>query len=202
MIEAMDNSLLPSSNLSSLKHMDRATDCFQATYGWETEWQKSSPYVYNTPPPDDQQALMPAVSPINPQSDLTMWHHVPVITNCTTFLRIPINQPIVQFSILCDIILNFSFPPSHRPLPLTLLCKVIGQNLVSKLRPHLALQPISHHNAVQLDHLLALKIHQYLAFPFHFKTLLLTTPLSLRGLAFFPLPASTLCWLFQAFTGI
>ena len=149
MIEAMDDSLLPSSNLSSLKMTARDADRFQATYRWETEWWKSALYVYNTLPPDCLYASMPSVDYTNPQSGTVTWHEVPVITSHTTFLRVPINQPILQFSTLHDIILNFSFPPSTQWLPLTLLQRIITQNRISKIWPHLALQPISYQQAVR-----------------------------------------------------
>ncbi|KJA14059.1 hypothetical protein HYPSUDRAFT_173712 [Hypholoma sublateritium FD-334 SS-4] len=183
-MEAMDDSLIPSSNLSSLKSMARAADRFQATYGWETEWRKSALYVYNTTPPDCHDARMPSVDYTDPQASATTWHEVPVITSHTTFLRVPVNKPAIQFAILRDLIVNFSFPPSTQKLPLTLLRRIITQNLISKIRPHLALQPISHQHATTLDNLIALKVHERLAFPFRFKTLVLTTPLDLRGLGF------------------
>jgi hypothetical protein len=44
--------------------------------------------------------------------------------------------------------------------------------------------PISHQHAITLDHLIALKVHDYLGFPFRFKSLLLSSPLNLRGLGF------------------
>lgn len=37
MVEAMDDSLIPSSDLPSLKCIAHDADHFQATYGWETE---------------------------------------------------------------------------------------------------------------------------------------------------------------------
>ena len=40
MIEAMDDSLIPSSDLPSLKLVATDADRFQATYGWETSWPK------------------------------------------------------------------------------------------------------------------------------------------------------------------
>jgi hypothetical protein len=144
MIEAMDDSLIPSSNLSSLKLIARDADHFQATYGWETAWHKSALYVLNTPPPSFLEGRMPSVDYTNPQADLTTWHELPIITSHTTFLRVPVNQPHLQFSNLRDIILNFSFPSSLRYFPLTVIRRIIVQNLISKLRPHLALQPISH----------------------------------------------------------
>ena len=183
-IEAMDDSLIPSSDLPSLKRVAAEADRFQATYGWETSWPKSALYVYNTPPPSSEDARMPSVNYSDPQSGSLTWHEVPVITSHTTFLRVPVNKPYLQFSALRDLVLNFSFPPSPRRFPLTVLRRIIVQTLISKLRPHLALQPISHQHAVNLDHLIAQKVHEYLGFPFRFKTLLLSTPLHLRGLGF------------------
>ena len=184
MLEAMDDSLLISSSLSSLKSSARLADRFQATYGWETAWQKSALYVYGTqtPPPGD--LLMPSVDHLNPQSSVTHWHPVPVITDHTTFLRVPINRPDKQFALLQDIIFNFDFPLSYVRLPLTVLRRIVTQCLVSKIRPHLALQPITDSHAAALDSLLASKIHHYLHFPFRFHTDLLCTPVDLHGLGF------------------
>ena len=184
MIEAMDDSLIPSSDLPSLKLVATDADRFQATYGWETSWPKSALYVYNTPSPSPEDARMPSVDYTDPQSDFLTWHEVPVVTSHTTFLRVPINRPHLQFLALRDLVLSFSFPPSPRRLPLTVLRHLIAQTLVSKIRPHLALQPISHKHATNLDHLIAQKVHEYLGFPFRFKTLLLSTPLRLRGFGF------------------
>lgn len=183
-IEAMDDSLIPSSDLPSLKLMAAEADHFQATYGWETSWPKSALYAFNIPPPSPEDARMPSVDYSDPQSGSLTWHDVPIITSHTTFLRVPVNKPNLQFLALRDIVLNFSFPPSPRRFPLTVLHRIIVQTLISKLRPHLALQPISHQHAANLDHLIALKVHEYLGFPFRFKTLLLSTPLHLRGFGF------------------
>lgn len=109
---------------------------------------------------------------------------IPVITDHITFLRVPINQPFKQFSFLCDIISNFHFPLVPARLPLTVMRHIVSQCVISKLRPHLALQSISNSHALHLDSLLASKIHQHLHFPFQFPTTLLSTPLDLRGLGF------------------
>ena len=127
---------------------------------------------------------MPSVDYSDPQSGFLTWQEVPIITSHTTFLHVPVNKPHLQFSALRDLVLNFSFPPSPHRFPLTVIRRIIVQTLISKLRPHLALQPISHQHAANLDHLIALKVHEYLGFPFRFKTLLLSTPLHLRGLGF------------------
>ena len=61
MIEAMDDTLIMRCSLSALKFSARCTDRFQATYGWEMEWRKSTLYAFNTAPPQGEDALMPSV---------------------------------------------------------------------------------------------------------------------------------------------
>ena len=184
MIEAMDDTLIMRCSLSALKFSARCADRFQATYGWETEWRKSTLYAFNTAPPQGEDALMPSVDYKNPQAEVTFWHQVPIVQDHITFLRVPINQPQKQFLFLRDIISNFKFPLLSSCLPLTLLRRIISQSVISKLRPHLALQPVSLANAVRLDKMLTTKIHAHLGFPFHFNSALLATPLELRGLGF------------------
>ncbi|KAJ3512820.1 hypothetical protein NLJ89_g3299 [Agrocybe chaxingu] len=186
MIEAMDDSLLSFTSFPLLQRSARLADRFQATYGWETEWRKSALYVYQWPTdlPRDTPLKIPSVDYSDPQSGVTVWNDVPVITDHTTFLRVPVNRPDLQFGRLQDIILNFSFPILNRNLPLTVLQRVVSQQVISKMRPHLALQPISPSDADKLDHMLAQKVHSQLGFPFRFKTDLLLSPISSRGFGF------------------
>ncbi|KIM42930.1 hypothetical protein M413DRAFT_70252, partial [Hebeloma cylindrosporum] len=188
MVEAMDDTLLPSTSLPNLYYLARLADRFQATYGWETEWRKSALYIYNDPiytcPNGPKTVNMPSVPYSNPQSEETINNNVPVITDFTTFLRVPINRPDLQHSHIRDLILNFHFPILSRHLPLTALRRIISQQIISKIRPYLALQPISPSDALSLDHLLATKVHEHLGFPFRFNTHLLTSPLHQRGFAF------------------
>jgi hypothetical protein len=164
LIEAMDDSLIMRHSLDTLKVSARCADRFQATYGWETEWRKSTLYAFNTPAPNGevQECLMPSVDYSNPQSEVTFWHCIPILQDHITFLRVPVNQPQKQFHFLRDIISNFDFPLVSSPIPLTLLRRIISQIVVAKLRPHLALQPVSNTNAAALDRMLATKIHAYL----------------------------------------
>ncbi|KAF8955401.1 hypothetical protein BDZ97DRAFT_1740218, partial [Flammula alnicola] len=189
MIEAMDDTLLVFSSIPSLMTASRAAERFQATYGWETCWPKTVFYAYRSPefPPNTstpQNIQIPSVDLTNPSSSYTSLNDVPVITDHTTFLRVPINRPDIHFSHLQDIILNFSFPYLYRPLPLTALRRILSQCIVSKIRPLLAYQNITLAHATKLDHLIANKVHQYLGFPFSFNSLLLTAPINLRGFGF------------------
>lgn len=187
MIEAMDDSLLISPDLPSLSTAARMADRFQATNGWETNWLKSRLYVYQASPdviPANRCIAIPSVDYTNPQSERTFWNDVLVETDHTTFLRVPVNRPDLQFLRLQDIIVNFAFPVLSRPLPITILRRIVSQQIISKVRPHLAFQPLPPSLASKLDTILATKIHSRLGFPFRFKTELLFAPLSMRGFAF------------------
>ncbi|PPR01348.1 LOW QUALITY PROTEIN: hypothetical protein CVT26_015406 [Gymnopilus dilepis] len=184
MIEAMDDTLLPATSLSTLYFLARRAD----RNLWETEWKKSALYIYNDPIYTRQGAPetsnMPSISYADPQADCTYNNKVPVVTDHTTFLRVPINRPDLQFAHLRDIVMNFHFPVLKRRLPLTALRRIISQQVISKIRPHISLQPIAHGDATSLDHLLSAKVHEYLGFPFRFNPQLLTQPLRFRGFDF------------------
>ncbi|KAF5367841.1 hypothetical protein D9615_010570 [Tricholomella constricta] len=188
MIEAMDDSLLLYSSLPLLLSIARHADRFQATYGWETEWRKSALYAYNSPlypnSSPNPTISIPSVDFANPSSPSTLYNDVRVTTSHTVFLRVPIDKPELHFQHLLDIVSDFNFPLLHRRLPLTALRRLISQCLISKIRPLLAFQPLTEELARKLDLAIAHKVHEYLGFPFQFNSLLLFTPLSLRGFDF------------------
>ncbi|PPQ63162.1 hypothetical protein CVT24_005802 [Panaeolus cyanescens] len=184
-VEAMDDTLMMTTNLDLLKTCALRADRFQATYGWETSWPKSTLYLLNhnmSHSPDELR--MPSVNYSDPESSEVFWHSLPVVSDFITFLRVPINQPALQFERIKSIIDNFQFPLLYRKPPLTFMRRVISQRLISKIRPYLSLQPVSIKDAYTLDHLLASKVHDILGFPFRFNTRILTASLQNFGLGF------------------
>ncbi|KAL6298496.1 hypothetical protein BKA93DRAFT_693656, partial [Sparassis latifolia] len=127
---------------------------------------------------------MPSISPDDPTSSTLIWHDVRVTTSHIEFLRVSINNLQQQFEKLRDIILSFNLPNLSLHLPLTVLRRIFAQCLISRLCPHLAFQPISRSHAMELDHLLALRVHQYFLFPFRFNTILLSLPIQHYGFDF------------------
>ncbi|KAF8169247.1 hypothetical protein BJ912DRAFT_862213 [Pholiota molesta] len=188
MTEAMDDSLLITLTLPAMMKAALHADQFQVTYGWESEWRKSMFYAYRAPDfPPNQANLhisIPSVNYANPSSPETFQNIVPVSTDHTTFLRVPINKPDAHFAHLQDIITNFSFPLLSRPLPITALRRILSQSLIAKIRPLLAFQTITREHAKTLDHMLANKVHVYLGMPFRFTSTTLSSPLSKWGLNF------------------
>ncbi|PBK65559.1 hypothetical protein ARMSODRAFT_851529, partial [Armillaria solidipes] len=182
MVEAMDDSAIVTTSLPTCLSSITMSERFQSAYGGETNWPKSAAFLRNVPdPPSHLQvtSVHPAQPEIPVQQDLV------VSTSHVEFLRLSINDPSAQYQKLKGLISSFDFPSLQNiRLPLPALRRVLSQCLVSKLRPHLAYQPISDTDAVHLDHLIAAKVHEYFSFPFHFNSSLLSLPLSLHGFDF------------------
>ena len=111
---------------------------------------------------------MPSVDFVNLQAGAVTWREVLAITGPATFLRAPIERPAIQFASWVH------------------LRRIVSQNIISEIRPHLALQASDQLNPhpPTSGNLLALNVHDLLAFSSHFKALILTTPMDLRGLHF------------------
>ncbi|KAG6805142.1 hypothetical protein H0H92_000536, partial [Tricholoma furcatifolium] len=156
-LEAMDDSLLFNSTWPGLRQNALLADRFQITYGWETSWAKSALYVFQSQslPSEQQTVSVPSVDKNDPTLTATTENEVAIVRDHITFLRVPVDQPEKQFLHMKDIINNFSFPHTHRPLPLTALIRIASQCLISKLRASLTLQPISPNDAQLLDRLIA-----------------------------------------------
>ncbi|KAI0351676.1 hypothetical protein OH77DRAFT_1410697, partial [Trametes cingulata] len=183
MVEAMDDSILLMPTLASLQSAALHADRFQATYGWETNWSKSLLYVTQSHAAPAT-ATMPAVNPTDPDSPNVTFHPVPVTTDFFDFLRVQVNDPDAQRDKIRHLISTFSFPHLPTRLPLTALRRILSSCLISQLRPYLSYQPIARTSALNLDHLIAHHVHEYLGFPFHFHSQLLFAPLSHLGFDF------------------
>ncbi|KAK0439458.1 uncharacterized protein EV420DRAFT_1316137 [Desarmillaria tabescens] len=182
MVEAMDDSAIVTTSLPTCLSSITMSERFQSAYGGETNWPKSAAFLRNVPnPPSHLQVT--SVHPAQP--DILVQHDLSVSTSHIEFLRLSINDPSAQYHKLKGLISSFDFPSLQNiRLPLPALRRVLSQCLVSKLRPHLAYQPITETDAVHLDHLITAKVHEYFSFPFHFNSTLLSLPLSLHGFDF------------------
>ncbi|KAK6968924.1 hypothetical protein R3P38DRAFT_3508508 [Favolaschia claudopus] len=89
-----------------------------------------------------------------------------------------------QFHKLREMITSFEFPSLRTRLPLTAARRVVTQQLMSRLRPHLSFQPLLPKHAEQLDALLRSKIHELFSLPFPFNPSLLSLPLRSLGFDF------------------
>ncbi len=69
-------------------------------------------------------------------------------------------------------------------LPITLLQKIVSQNIVSRCRALLSLQPIKQIDAETLDKIIIRKVHDALGFPFQPSSIIATLPVSQHGFGF------------------
>ena len=69
-------------------------------------------------------------------------------------------------------------------LPITLIRKIVSQNVVSRCRALLSLQPVKQSDAEALDRLIIRKVHDALGFPFHPSISIATLPVSYHGFDF------------------
>ncbi|KDR65054.1 hypothetical protein GALMADRAFT_82330 [Galerina marginata CBS 339.88] len=95
-----------------------------------------------------------------------------------------VDNPTARFNELKDFIDTFQFPKIIGRLPITLLRKITNQNIISKCRALLSLQPITTTDAEKLDKAIIHKVHDALGFPFHPTTDIATLPISQHGFGF------------------
>ncbi|KAJ6631046.1 hypothetical protein B0H10DRAFT_1773796 [Mycena sp. CBHHK59/15] len=100
------------------------------------------------------------------------------------FLRAKVDDPKSRYEELKSFIKDFTFPKFLRRPPITLLRKIVKQNIVSKARALLSLQPIKRINAEDLDTRIKMKIHTESGMPFTPSMDILTLPIDLHGLGF------------------
>jgi hypothetical protein len=112
------------------------------------------------------------------------WHDVPLRIGELEFLHCKVDDPVWRFEGAQSIIENFKFLKFTVQAPITLLRKIIWQNLISCLCVLLSIQPIKLSDVLTLDKVIASKIHHITGFPYNPNTVILTLPLDLHGLDF------------------
>ncbi|KAJ6628154.1 hypothetical protein B0H10DRAFT_1778514, partial [Mycena sp. CBHHK59/15] len=109
---------------------------------------------------------------------------VPMIRTGLDFLNAKVYSPGARFTELKDIVEGFSFPRLTGWLPITLVHKMVMQNIVSRCRALLSLQPIKQADAEALDIRISSKIHGILGMSFSPSSKILTLPVSHHGFGF------------------
>ena len=177
MAEATDDSYIAALTFSALQRFTLAMERFQFLYGWLTSWEKTTLHILNSS--DTTPKNLPLLSITNTQG-IDPWtiseHEVPVSTNEFNFLRTQVDDPNTRYLELVDIIDSFSFPAFSFRTPFTLLRKIISQNIISRCRALLSLQPILHADATRLDQRIMMRVHTCLSFPFCPSSIVSTLP--------------------------
>ena len=94
------------------------------------------------------------------------------------------DNPTARFEELKNFIDTFQFPHVPGRLPITLICKIVAQNIVSRCCAMLYLQRIKHSDVEALDKQIIEKVHLVLGFPFRPSSRIATLLLSLHGFEF------------------
>jgi len=188
MVEATDDSYIFALTLQALRSFCLEMERFQFAYGWLTQWVKTSAYVLYLSGPTPEMVLMPSITNRDGVHPHTItWHDVPLRVGELEFLRCKVDDPVWRFEGACSIVDNFNFPKFTIRAPITLLRKIIWQNLISRLCALLSIQPIKPGDALSLDKMIASKIHFITGFPYSPKTDILTLPVKLNGLDYLSL---------------
>ncbi|EDR16147.1 uncharacterized protein LACBIDRAFT_321369 [Laccaria bicolor S238N-H82] len=185
MVEATDDSYIFSKSLESLQHNALAMERFQYAYGWLMQWAKSKAYVLAASENYPDTVKFQSVSMgrgVNPL-DITE-HDVVLIRDDLDFLQTKVNDPVSRFAELKDFIESFQFLMVIGRLLITLIRKIVSQNIVSRCHALLSLQPVKQSDAEALDRLIIRKVHGALGFPFQPSTSIATLPVSYHGFDF------------------
>lgn len=185
MTEATDDSYLVALSHESLHQFTLEMERFQLAYGWLTSWEKTTAHVLYPSDPLPPTLSFPSITN---EPGIDLWtvseHEVPVSADEFSFLRTQVDDPRSRYLELLNIIDSFVFPSFTTRIPFTLVCKILAQNLISKCRALLSLQPILHADAIKLDQRMTRQVHDILGFPFCPSSKLLTLPLDLGGFEF------------------
>ncbi len=106
---------------------------FQFAYGWITNWTKTQAYILQ--PTAEITTSKMIFDSIHTRDDgdlsVVVEHEVSLIKNELEFLRAKIDDPKSRANELKDIIDNFVFPKFIKHSPITLLGKIVLQNIIS-----------------------------------------------------------------------
>lgn len=185
LLEAMDDNIILAKDERTLKAIARAHETFQLAYGGQTQWPKSSLTVFSPNSDCPDSIIIPSVSPNDKNDPLReTLHEMAVAKNSIEFLRTAIDDPDAQAKDLSSLVQSFAFPKfTFRP-PISLIRKILAQNLFARIRARLTLQPVTRQQAVKLDSEIGLKIHNLLGFPYRANPNILRLPVTEGGLGF------------------
>ena len=134
MVEATDHSYIFALILQALQIFCLEVECVQFMYNWMTQWVKTSAYLLGPLVLIADAISMPSImlqAGVHPHT--VMWHKVSIIIGELEFLQCKVDDPVWQFEGACSIVENFKLLRFTIQVPITLLHKVIWQNLISHI---------------------------------------------------------------------
>ena len=155
MVEATDSSYIFSWSTDSLIWNTLTMERFQYAYRWQIQWVKLNAYIITLvkdktyPDTITFKSVTIGRREVDP---LTITKHtIALIKNDLDFLQTKVNNPSARFKDLQNFIDTFQFPMIIGHLPITLIHKIVAQNIISKCHALLSLQPILAADAEKLD---------------------------------------------------
>ncbi|KAJ7827315.1 hypothetical protein B0H13DRAFT_2241019 [Mycena leptocephala] len=174
MVEATDDSFLFAKSLRAVQDFVFTWNASSCVWMADSMVQDVRIHPERQGPGSPGPALFPSIT-VQPGVD--PWtiqnYDVPVIRTGLDFLNAKVDDPGVRFNEMRDIIDAFTFPRLTGRLPITLLRKMVAQNI-----------PIKQSDAEALDVRISSKIHAILGMPFSPNSKILTLPVSHHGLGF------------------
>ena len=127
---------------------------FQFAYGWMTQWAKTYAYLLGPSILMSETVSMPSISlqdGVHPHT--VTWHEVPIRIGELEFLGCKVDDPVWRFESARSIVESFKLPKFTIRAPITLLCKIIWQNLISRIWALLSIQPMKPGDALSLKYI-------------------------------------------------
>ena len=196
MVAAMDDTILLAEKKEDLKAMTFKVESFQRAYNMETEWDKPEKTTLFLLGNTDKKRVSgkKKVSGLETEQgnisedrgadtegsiaqrtavDLRLPTGRSISISPTldkSFLRTPINDPVVQGRKIEVLVRAFIFPkPGGKHLPIPALRRIAEVSLLGAIRPRLEMHPIPPSSAANLNSIMAVKLRQYLSLPYSFK---------------------------------
>lgn len=152
MCEVLDDSFLFARSWLALQELIQLCEHFQTAYGIQTAWdspEKTALFTIGADPPGGCTATYKFV--IMGESRVIPFTEKP------TLMRVQLNSQAATRDAILDIIDAFPIP-TDSTLPLSVVRRAVKGMLMSRIRPRLALQPLSKIMATQIDQAIARKV--------------------------------------------
>ncbi|KZV99524.1 hypothetical protein EXIGLDRAFT_640506 [Exidia glandulosa HHB12029] len=184
MVEATDDSYIFATKLDTLDFICLTLERFQYVYGWLTQWAKSRGYIIGAvpanPPATFRLGSVTTDAGVDPMT--VSKRDVAVVTDGLYFMNTKINDSAARAELVRSIIDNFSLPSFSVRAPLTVIRRAFEQQVMSKIRAVLTMQPVTATEATALDSKVMSRVHQMMTFRYCPSSTILTLPVGLHGL--------------------
>ncbi|KAF9530624.1 hypothetical protein CPB83DRAFT_763031, partial [Crepidotus variabilis] len=188
MVEATDDTYIFHTELLPLIRVTLSMERFQYAYGWITQWLKSKAYLLGARYVKGEIPTTVGFDSVTIGLDTNPMtiskHDVALITDELDFLRTKVDDPKHRYHELSSFVDEFQFPSTIGRMPISLIRKIVAQQIIPRCRALLYLQPLKQADAEALDKAILKKVHDKLGLPFQPNSLIALLPIAQHGLGF------------------